>query len=100
MPNLSVPKVSVITLAANNTAQKIFPSALPKTNWIKLFVPSANTAQVFYGDSTVHAGNVIGVPVAKGAIDLISVDGLISAESLFVSGTLGDKINVMYMELK
>ena len=95
-----IPRTVKVTIAVTNTAQKLFGVAVPRTNSIKMNAKVGNATVIYYGDSSVSLTTSLGNPLIAGASTDIQTISLISTESLFVSGTAGDVLNVFYLEQK
>lgn len=98
-----------ITIVALNTPQRIFPAsaAIPRVISMVIRAPAGNTSNCYVGDSSIaFTGNNRGLEVAKGGSTNIAVEAghtggamLMAAEALFLVGTAGDKVNIVYFTI-
>jgi hypothetical protein len=100
MPSVAVIKTFTKSISVTDAAERLFSaaSAAPRTQLIKMHALAANSTPVYFGDSTVKASTFNGDVLAANARDSIAMESLISTEAIFVSGTAGDKVSVVYME--
>jgi hypothetical protein len=55
---------TVATISGASSAVAIVPGSVARAAWIQCVAPSANTNNVYFGDSTVSA--TVGLPIAPG----------------------------------
>lgn len=99
MSSVAILKTITKTISVTDAAEKLFGTINPRTTLLKLHALSANATPIFIGDYTVKASTAVGDPLAANARDSIASSELIGTNSIYVSGTAGDKICVVYLEI-
>lgn len=99
MSSVALLKTITKTISVTDAAEKLFDNLNPRTTHIKLHALSGNAAPIYFGDSTVKASTQVGDVLAANARDSLFADQLIGTNSIYVSGTAGDKICAVYLEI-
>lgn len=98
-----------VTIAATGVPQKLFVQApgepIPKTQSFKVRARTTNASSVYIGDDNINMAQGRGDEIAPGNVMLYQGDAShtgghrqLQVDNVYIAGTAGDVVHIIYME--